>query len=292
MADLGLADAVDAPEALLDAVRVPGQVVVDHQVGALQVDALPRGVGGHQHEGVLVLREVLLRLAALLAADAAVDGDHGLRPAEHDADLVDQVVERVAVLGEDDELAAVAVHVEHLAVVLQQARELLPLLVAAGDAHLVGELLQAGQRDDLVLQLLDGLRRRGLVDDLLLELLELLVGQVVELVEVLDVELGGDGTDGEQRLSLFGLHLRAAAQQLLLFELGLEALAAPLERLVDGLGRGGQAALQGGEREAHGDAAAPLALLVGQAVGAVHLLAHVGGDLGVEVGLLAWRART
>ena len=46
MADLGLADAVDAAEALLQAVRVPGQVVVDHQVGALQVDAFAGGVGG------------------------------------------------------------------------------------------------------------------------------------------------------------------------------------------------------------------------------------------------------
>ena len=173
-------------------------------------------------------------------------------------------------------LRRVAVHVEHLAVVLQQAGELLPLLVAAGDAHLVGELLEARQRDDLVLQLCDGLRRRGLVDDLLLELLELLVGQVVEVFEVLDVELGGDGADGEQHVGLLGLHLRAAAQQLLLLELGLEALAAPLERLVDGLGRGGEAALQGGEREADGDAPAALALLVGQPVGAVHLLAHVG----------------
>ena len=51
VADLGLPDAVDAPEALLDAVRVPGQVVVHHEVGALQVDALPRRVGGDQHEG-------------------------------------------------------------------------------------------------------------------------------------------------------------------------------------------------------------------------------------------------
>ena len=48
VADLGLADAVDAAEALLDAVRVPGQVVVDHQVGALEVDALARRVGGDQ----------------------------------------------------------------------------------------------------------------------------------------------------------------------------------------------------------------------------------------------------
>ena len=42
VADLGLADAVDAPEALLDAVRVPRQVVVHHQVGALQVDPFAR----------------------------------------------------------------------------------------------------------------------------------------------------------------------------------------------------------------------------------------------------------
>ena len=103
---------------------------------------------------------------------------------------------------------------------------------------------------------------------------------------------GATVADGEQRLGLLGLHLRAAAQQLLLLELGLEALAAALERLVDGLGRGGEAALQGGEREADGDAPASLALLVGQPVGAVHLLAHVGGDLVVEVGLVAWRART
>ena len=38
MADLRLADAVDAAEALFQPVRVPGQVVVDHQVGALQMN--------------------------------------------------------------------------------------------------------------------------------------------------------------------------------------------------------------------------------------------------------------
>ena len=49
MTDLGLADPVDAAEALFQAVRVPRQVVVDHQVGALQVDAFARGVGRQQH---------------------------------------------------------------------------------------------------------------------------------------------------------------------------------------------------------------------------------------------------
>ena len=67
-ADLGLADAVDAAEPLLDPVGVPRQVVVDHQVGPLQVQPLTGGVGGDQDEGVLVLGEQLLRGAALLAA--------------------------------------------------------------------------------------------------------------------------------------------------------------------------------------------------------------------------------
>ena len=78
VADLGLADAVDAAEALLEAVRVPRQVVVDHQVGALQVDALAGGVGGQQHLHLGVVPERLLRLQPLLAAHAAVDDDHGL----------------------------------------------------------------------------------------------------------------------------------------------------------------------------------------------------------------------
>jgi hypothetical protein len=49
VADLGLADAVDAAEALLQPVRVPREVVVNHEVGPLQVDTFAGGVGGEQH---------------------------------------------------------------------------------------------------------------------------------------------------------------------------------------------------------------------------------------------------
>jgi hypothetical protein len=77
VADLGLADAVDAAEALLEAVGVPRQVVVHHQVRALEVDALACGVRGEQHLDLRVVLERLLRLQALLAAHAAVDHDHG-----------------------------------------------------------------------------------------------------------------------------------------------------------------------------------------------------------------------
>ena len=72
-ADLLLADAVDAAEALLDAVRVPRQVVVDHQVRGLEVEALAGGVGGEQDLAVGVVGELLGDLAALAAAHAAVD---------------------------------------------------------------------------------------------------------------------------------------------------------------------------------------------------------------------------
>ena len=100
-----LADAVDAAEALLDAVRVPRQVVVDHQVRGLEVQALAGGVGGEQDLAVRVLGELLGDLAALAAAHAAVDRLDRLGPAEQRADPAREVVERVAVLGEDDQLA-------------------------------------------------------------------------------------------------------------------------------------------------------------------------------------------
>ena len=104
VAHLGLADAVDAAEALLDAVGVPRQVVVHHQVGTLEVDALARRVGGQQHLHLGIVAERLLRLHALFAAHAAMDHDHGLGAAQQRGDAVLQIVERVAVLGEEHQL--------------------------------------------------------------------------------------------------------------------------------------------------------------------------------------------
>ena len=48
-----LAVAVAAADALLDALGIPGQVVVDHQIAELQVDALGRRFGG-DHDGRFV----------------------------------------------------------------------------------------------------------------------------------------------------------------------------------------------------------------------------------------------
>ena len=143
VADLGLADAVDATEALLQAVRIPGQVVVDHQVGALQVDSLAGGVGGEEDFDFLVMRECLLGLAPFLAADAAVNDDDRLGPSEECPDALGQIVQRVAMLGEDDELAPMPVGVEHLRVVLQEPGQLIPLAIGSGLPDTQSDALQA-----------------------------------------------------------------------------------------------------------------------------------------------------
>ena len=78
-----------------------------------------------------------------------------------------------------------------------------------------------------------------------------------------------------------GRDLAAALEQLQLAQPALQPLAAAAQRLVDRLGRGGEAALQDREREA--DRARALVVL--QRLGAVELLAHVVGDRLVELRL-------
>ena len=105
MADLGLADAVNAAEPLLDAVRVPRQVVVDHQMrAALKVHAFAGGVVGDHHADDGIAVECRDGRAPRLARDAAVDDDDAVR-ANGRRDLLLKVFERVARLGEDDDLA-------------------------------------------------------------------------------------------------------------------------------------------------------------------------------------------
>jgi len=99
VADLGLADPVDAPEALFEAVGVPGQVVIDHQVGALQVDAFAGGIGGDEHLHLRVVPEAFLGVHPLLTPHPAVDADHRLPTPEQGRDPLLQVVQGVPVLG-------------------------------------------------------------------------------------------------------------------------------------------------------------------------------------------------
>ena len=242
VADLGLADAVDAAEALLEAVRVPGQVVVDHEVGALEVDALAGGVVRDHDQDRRVVQEGVHGVAPGLAGEAAVDLDHGLGAAEAGADLVGEVGERVARLGEDDQLAPVACGVGHQRLV-EDALQLAPLGVGAGAAQRLGPLLEVGQDRDLGLELGDGLGGGGAVDQALLGGLDLVLGPVVEVLEEVG-PVGGELARGAEA------GVATALQQALLLEPPLQALAAPAQRFVDRRGRRGEPALQDLQREA------------------------------------------
>ena len=127
--DLRLPDAMDASEALFEAVRVPRQVIVDHEMCTLEVDALAGRVGGDQDADFLILFEQFLDLAPIVAEHAAVDGDDRLLASEQGANFIRQIAQCVSVLREDDEFLTRAVPLEHGGVVLQQLRQFVPFAI-------------------------------------------------------------------------------------------------------------------------------------------------------------------
>jgi hypothetical protein len=103
VAYLNLADAVNAAETLLQAVRIPWQVVVHHKVGALEIDTLASCVGGKQNLNFGIVPERLLCLHPLLAPHPAMDEDDGLLTAQKGSDAAFQVIQGIAVLGEQNQ---------------------------------------------------------------------------------------------------------------------------------------------------------------------------------------------
>ena len=116
VADFALTNAVNTAESLFDTIGVPGQVVVDHEVGALQVEPLAGGVGGKQHEGARVVRELFADGLAKMPRRAPMNGDNGVGAAQLGADFILQVGEGIAVFGEDNDLAVFPIRAgQHLA---------------------------------------------------------------------------------------------------------------------------------------------------------------------------------
>ena len=102
MADLRLPDPVYTPEPLFDLIRVPGQVVINHQMAALKVHTLPGGVIGNQDEQIFVLHETLNDFAPCFSGNAAMDDIDRIGLAKPGSHLVGEVVQRVFRLGKDD----------------------------------------------------------------------------------------------------------------------------------------------------------------------------------------------
>ena len=294
MADLGLADPVDAAEPLLQPVGVPGQVVVDHQVRPLQVDPFAGGVGGQQHRDLRIVPERLLRLEPLFPPYPAVDHHDRSHAAKQRRDPVLQIPERVAVFGEKHELLArrrrrprdLAGSVrrrpfpdaarqpgrrEDLA---EQARELPPLRVAALLPDTEREALQLREGLDLRLQLDNRAGGSRLVQKACLGGLDLVLRCVLEVVYLVGIQRG-------RRQDRRGVGRSAPLEHLELPAPVLQSLPPPAQRPVDRLGRRRQPPLENRQRKA--DGAGPPG--VGERLGAVELLPHVIGDGGVEAGL-------
>ena len=138
MADFLLTDAVDAAKALFQAVRIPRQVVVHHQVGVLKIHAFTGGIGCDQNSYFGVGTKDRLNAAALITVGPAVDGDDRVSIAQHSGNFLVQVVQCVAVLREDDELALAAASIAHGRIVLQDAGEFIPFTVFPGNDDCFG----------------------------------------------------------------------------------------------------------------------------------------------------------
>ena len=102
MADFCLPDAVDTTETLFKAVRVPRQIVIDHQVGALQVDTLTSGVGSDEDTHFFILLKQFLDLAPLVTEHTSVNGYNCFVIAKERPNFISQVTQGIAVLCKDN----------------------------------------------------------------------------------------------------------------------------------------------------------------------------------------------
>ena len=154
-----LSDAVDTAQALLETGRVPGQVVVDHQVAELKVDPLARRLGRHAY--LAARPEILLGLPALARVHPAVDLAGRVTPR---FDVLPQMVQRIPVLGEDQELAPPVFQFIELRS-LQAVAQCDQLGVAPAFANAPRTRNQIAQLGDLRPELIQFRRGRRLVDE-------------------------------------------------------------------------------------------------------------------------------
>ena len=113
MADLLLTNAMNATEALFEAIWIPRQVVVHHEVGVLKVDAFTGSIRGDEDPDFGVRAEECPGLPAVVTVDTTVNDDDGVVAAEHTGNFFVQVIQGVAVFAEDDDFAHPPARIVH-----------------------------------------------------------------------------------------------------------------------------------------------------------------------------------
>ncbi len=142
VANLRLADTMDASKTLLQAVRVPRQVIVYHQMRSLQVDPFTGGIRRDQDANANVLLEKLLRLPTLITEHPAVNSHHSFLTSKQGTNFVGEIIQSIPMLREDDEFLTLPINSKHPVIVLQQPGQFFPFAVDTTGTDLIGHLLQ------------------------------------------------------------------------------------------------------------------------------------------------------
>ena len=143
-----LPDTVNAPKTLLQTIWIPRQVVVNHQVRVLQVDSFARRVRRDQHENIFVGFESLLNFAPLPVTKPAVNRDNSLIAPEQRGNFFLQIIQRVAVFGEDNQLVAP----RKIFVALEQFGKFAPFSILAAPENRVRHFREFFQRLNFLAQ--------------------------------------------------------------------------------------------------------------------------------------------
>ena len=293
MADLGLADSMNAAKSLLYTIRIPGKIVVHHQVRALKVDSFACGIGRDENLRFRIELECLLSIEAVFTAHATMNHDNSIGATKQAAYLVLKVGEGIAVLCEDDELltgrrfdavrsssASSAGSLEfdvsrgcRRENLVQEIGQLAPFAILSAPADFGGPCFQPAEGRNLRFQFFNSSRGCRLVEELLLSYFDLRVGCIFQILHVIWIK---NGTSKARRIP----HA-SALQYLKLSQAALEAVAPSTQRLIDRLWRRGESALQDREREPDGASL----FFVCEGLGAVKLVSNVIRDLFVKLSL-------
>ena len=165
MAHFPLTYSVNAAETLLYAIGIPRQVIVDHQMRTLKIHALARGVCSEQHHSVGIMGETFAGDLPIFAAGASVDRHNGIGPPKLSGDLACQIIEGVAVLGENYDLACLVGTAAGEKLLVKNCPQLHPFAVLSLLAHTPRRQNEVVENGDLRSKLGYRLGRRRQIDD-------------------------------------------------------------------------------------------------------------------------------
>ena len=156
---------MNTAKSLLDPIRVPRQIVVDHQIGVLKVDTFASRVCRDQEANRRIVSEFVLDLQPFLAGNGTMDTADAVRLPCQGADFLLQIKECVLMLCEDNELL-----IEKQILAFEQLRKTAPLAVFVREADVIGLCLEILQDFNFSAQLLNRSRGCRLACDVLVKL--------------------------------------------------------------------------------------------------------------------------